>query len=209
MENTSNCGAMRTISHNTACHRNVDYEYDNDVDPQLNDKGGDNSQVVAADDTFTTRCKSNPRDYWRVCSQASAVMSPSGKQYVEIEKECNVKNKDIKRNDESTDGTSFDRKLVIKQSLLIFSAISNTKLLFKKNPKHLNTISTILLMFISLELLGRSYVQPVFYNNIGLRRQNTGITKEFSTAKKFFWLRNSSYSMSIFILMSAIVLAYS
>ncbi|CAG2106717.1 unnamed protein product [Medioppia subpectinata] len=83
----------------------------------------------------------------------------------------------------------------------LFWAISNTKLLFKRDPKHLNTISIILLMFISLELLGRSYVQSVFYNKIGLRRHNTGITKEFSTAKKFFWLRNSLYSMSIFILM--------
>ncbi|CAG2184253.1 unnamed protein product, partial [Oppiella nova] len=110
-------------------------------------------------------------------------MSPSGKQYVEIESECKVKDREIKLNGYQRTAQSifvtlallvavstgielyynlkkksFGRKKVIKQSLLIFSAISNTKLLFSRDPKRLNTVSTILLAFISLELMGRSYV---------------------------------------------------
>lgn len=96
---------------------------------------------------------------------------------------------------------NFGRKKVIKKSLLVFSAISNTKVLFNRDNSRLNIVDTILLVFISLEFLGRSYIQPVFYNMIAIQRANVGITKEYFTSKKFFWMRNSAYSMTIFILM--------
>jgi len=96
---------------------------------------------------------------------------------------------------------SFGRKKTIKKSLLIFSIISNTRRLFVRDNRRLKCVDTILLFFITLEFLGRSYIQPVFHNLIGLKRSNVGLTKEYFTAKKFFWMRNNAYAMSIFILM--------
>jgi hypothetical protein len=96
---------------------------------------------------------------------------------------------------------SFGRKKTIKKSFLIFSVISNTRRLFANDSNRLKCVDTILLFFITLEFFGRSYIMPVFHNLIGLQRSNVGITKEYFTAKKFFWLRNNAYSMSVFILM--------
>ncbi|XP_054159355.1 nose resistant to fluoxetine protein 6-like [Oppia nitens] len=172
----------------------------------------------------------SPKEINRVINK---LMTPKGQQIFEIEKECKIKNREIKRNAYQRTAqsilitltllvimstavefyynyrrTSFGRKKVINKSLLIFSAISNTNLLFRKDPKRLNTIGTIIWLFVSLEFVGRSYVQPIFYSMIGLLRPNKSIAREYFTSKKFFWIRNSSYSMTLYILLSAIVLGY-
>ena len=96
---------------------------------------------------------------------------------------------------------TFGRRKTLKKSMLVFSAIQNTKLLFRRDEKRLNVVDTILLIFITLEFLGRTYIMPVFYNLIGLERASKGLPRQYFRDKKFFWMRNSSFSMTIFILM--------
>lgn len=84
--------------------------------------------------------------------------------------------------------------------LLTFSAISNTQALFEPDERRLCAVDTITLAFVLLEFVGRSYVLPVFYGMINIKRPMNGLPNEFFTARKFFFIRGSSFAICTYIL---------
>ncbi|XP_027204153.2 nose resistant to fluoxetine protein 6-like [Dermatophagoides pteronyssinus] len=99
--------------------------------------------------------------------------------------------------------------------LLTFSALSNTRYLLgysdmaaDDDEKRLCSIDTITLFFVIMEFIGRSYVLPIFYGLINIKRALNGLTDQYFTAKKFFFIRGSSFAVSTYVLASAIILAF-
>lgn len=91
--------------------------------------------------------------------------------------------------------------------LLTFSALSNTRYLLgysdmaaDDNEKRLCSIDTITLFFVIMEFIGRSYVLPIFYGLINIKRALNGLTDQYFTAKKFFFIRGSSFAVSTYVL---------
>ena len=92
-------------------------------------------------------------------------------------------------------------KSVYDSYLVTFSAISNTRTLFDdEGDKRLCVVDTIVLTFVALEFVGRSYVLPVFYGMINIKRPLDGLPKEYFTAKKFFFIRGSSFAACTYVL---------
>ena len=92
-------------------------------------------------------------------------------------------------------------KSVYDSYLVTFSAISNTRSLFEnEGDKRLCVVDTIVLTFVALEFVGRSYVLPVFYGMINIKRPLEGLPKEYFTAKKFFFIRGSSFAACTYVL---------
>lgn len=84
--------------------------------------------------------------------------------------------------------------------LLTFSALSNTKALFEPDRNRLCAVDTLLLGFVCMEFIGRSYVLPVFYGMMNIKRALNGLPKEYFTARKFFFIRGSSFAACTYIL---------
>lgn len=98
------------------------------------------------------------------------------------------------RKDDTTKG-AYDSYLVT------FSAISNTRALFTdEGDRRLCVVDTIVLVFVAIEFVGRSYVLPVFYGMINIKRPLSGLPKEYFTAKKFFFIRGSSFAACTYVL---------
>lgn len=97
---------------------------------------------------------------------------------------------------ENKDKTRYDSYLIT------FSAINNTKDLFEVEScdKRLSVIDTIITFFVCFEFVGRSYVMPVFYGMINVKRALEGLPKEYFTAKKFFFIRGSSFAAITYVL---------
>ncbi|KPM11159.1 hypothetical protein QR98_0097270, partial [Sarcoptes scabiei] len=101
------------------------------------------------------------------------------------------------------------RKGSYDRYLLTFSAISNTKSLISNTEcDHLCAVNIITLGFVTIELIGRSYVLPIFFGMINIKRPLNGLPNEYFTAKKFFFIRGSSFAVATYTLCSAVVLAY-
>lgn len=93
--------------------------------------------------------------------------------------------------------------------LITFSALSNTRALFTdEGDRRLCVVETIILVFVALEFIGRSYVLPVFYGMINIKRPLDGLPKEYFTARKFFFIRGSSFAACTYVLGCSIILAY-
>ena len=85
--------------------------------------------------------------------------------------------------------------------LVTFSVISNTKTLFQdEGDRRLCVVDIIVLVFAVIEFVGRSYVLPVFYGMINIKRPLNGLPKEYFTAKKFFFIRGSSFAACTYVL---------
>lgn len=97
---------------------------------------------------------------------------------------------------ENKDKTRYDSYLIT------FSAINNTKDLFEVESceKRLSVVDTVVTFFVCFEFVGRSYVMPVFYGMINVKRALEGLPKEYFTAKKFFFIRGSSFAACTYIL---------
>ena len=92
-------------------------------------------------------------------------------------------------------------KNVYNSYLVTFSALSNTRALFEdEGDKRLCVVDTVVLIFVALEFIGRSYVLPVFYGMINIKRPLEGLPKEYFTAKKFFFIRGSSFAACTYVL---------
>lgn len=113
------------------------------------------------------------------------------------------------RSDE--DSLQHPRKKSTLQHLLKLSALTNTRALFasaQNDSSRLHVIDIMVLVFALLEFMGRSYVLPVFYGMMNIKRPLEGLPKEYFTAKKFFFIRGSSFAASTYILCSVIIVAY-
>ena len=85
--------------------------------------------------------------------------------------------------------------------LITFSALSNTRALFAdEGDRRLCVVETIILVFVALEFIGRSYVLPVFYGMINIKRPLEGLPNEYFTARKFFFIRGSSFAACTYVL---------
>lgn len=90
--------------------------------------------------------------------------------------------------------------------LLTFSALSNTRYLLghadmaTEDEKRLCSIDSITLFFVIMEFVGRSYVLPIFYGMINIKRALNGLTDQYFTAKKFFFIRGSSFAVCTYVL---------
>lgn len=92
-------------------------------------------------------------------------------------------------------------KSVYDGYLVTFSALANTKALFAdEGDRRLCVVETIILVFVALEFVGRSYVLPVFYGMINIKRPLEGLPKEYFTARKFFFIRGSSFAACTYVL---------
>ena len=92
-------------------------------------------------------------------------------------------------------------KSVYYSYLVTFSAINNTRALFDDDTQHhLGSADTLVLVFVTLEFIGRSYVLPVFYGMMNIKRPLNGLPNEYFTAKKFFFIRGSSFAACTYVL---------
>ncbi|KAI2798959.1 hypothetical protein BLOT_012578 [Blomia tropicalis] len=87
----------------------------------------------------------------------------------------------IRNNDDVNKSNVYDRYLIT------FSAISNTRSLFDES-------STDRRLF--------------FYGMMNIKRPLNGLPKEYFTARKFFFIRGSSFAACTYVLASGIILAY-
>lgn len=102
----------------------------------------------------------------------------------------------IRNNDDVNKSNVYDRYLIT------FSAISNTRSLFDESStdRRLCSVDTIVLLFVCMEFIGRSYVLPVFYGMMNIKRPLNGLPKEYFTARKFFFIRGSSFAACTYVL---------
>lgn len=86
--------------------------------------------------------------------------------------------------------------------LITFSAISNTEALFTEEQcdQRLNVVDTLVLAFVALEFVGRSYAFPIFYGMVNIKRSLNGLPKEYFTAKKFFFIRGGSFAACTYLI---------
>lgn len=83
---------------------------------------------------------------------------------------------------------------ILSRYLVAFSARSSTNSLFESidhDNDRLNIVGVILLFLIVLEFIVRSYVMPMSFGMMTVKRFQKGMPKEYFSSKKFIFLRSA------------------
>jgi hypothetical protein len=82
-----------------------------------------------------------------------------------------------------------EKKSYLKNFLITFSIIKNTKNLFSTKKDNNQSIHTLTLMFIMWIYFGHYYLGPLTVNLIGFKRVLNSFILKVISDKKYFWLR--------------------
>lgn len=87
--------------------------------------------------------------------------------------------------------------------ILTFSAWSNTVSLFSAksgSSSRLDVVGAIMLAFVLLEFVARSYVLPSFYGMMNVKRLQNGMPREFFTDRKFIFVRTAIFAACTYVM---------